>query len=454
MKYSYIDASRVWHCWNQMDVYLKQMYTLIEKSEGNILTDQEGKNYLDANSSLWNVNIGHGHPKVINAINKQFQQLDNTSLFLTTNGPAIELSKKLSELTGNRYPHVFYTNSGSESTDTAMKMVRQYFYNKGKSKKCKFISLKNAYHGSTFGAISVCGIDYDKRPFGDLIPGCIQTTSPDLFQKPANISETEWIVSCVKDFETLILKEGADTIAAFISEPIQASEGIGIIPDLYWQEIRKLCDQYEIIWISDEIATGFGRTGKMFAAEHSGIWPDIMLLAKGITSGYFPLGAVMVKSEIFECFLGKVDSGKEFVHGFTTSGHPVACAAAIANIQVIEEEKLIQNAAEIGEYLLSRLLEFKDKEGIIDIQGKGLMLGVQLSDQLGSGPITNQWPISMLFTNLLSKRGILVHAAGTNAVVLAPTLTFTKKNCDDFIKEFNYVLELLQKIKTMKVLNS
>ncbi|MCS1391362.1 aspartate aminotransferase family protein [Lysinibacillus boronitolerans] len=454
MKYSHIDASRVWHCWNQMDVYLKQMYTLIEKSEGNLVTDQDGKTYLDANSSLWNVNIGHGHPKVIEAINKQLKQLDHSSLFLTTNGPAIELAKKLSELTGNRYPHVFYTNSGSESTDTAMKMTRQYFYNKGKSTKNKFISLQNAYHGSTFGAISVCGIEYDKKPFGDLIPGCIQTKSPDLFQKPVHMTVEEWILSCIDDLETVILNEGADSIAAFISEPIQASEGIGVIPDLYWQGVRKLCDQHEILWISDEIATGFGRTGKMFAAEHSGIWPDMMLLAKGITSGYFPLGAVLVKSEIFECFLGEVDSGKEFVHGFTTSGHPVACATAIANIQVIEEENLVQNAAEIGEFLLSKFYELKNQEGIIDIQGRGLMLGIRLSDQLSAAPIINQWPISMIVTNLLAKRGILVHAASTNAVVLAPALTFTKKNCDDFMKELKYVLGLLNKIKTMKVLNS
>lgn len=441
------DAAAVWHCWNQMEVYLQQMFTVIEEAEGVEMTDQDGKVYLDANSSLWNVNIGHRNQKVIQAITEQLQQLDHASLFLSTNSPAVRLAKKLKELTGGRYGHVFYTNSGSEATDTAIKIARQYFYNRGETGRYKVISLDRGYHGSTLGAISACGIAYDKRAFGPLMPGFFQVAVPDPFDAPEGMTPEAWAEVCLQELNLLIEQEGPETVCAFIAEPVQGSEGVCVIPDSYWRGVRELCDRTGILWISDEIATGFGRTGRMFAAEHSGVWPDLMLLAKGITSGYMPLGAVLVPGAVFDGFLGSVKSEREFVHGFTTSGHPVACAAALANIEVIEEEELAANSEAAGAYLLEGMLALKEQfPSIVDVQGKGLLLGIRLAEWTGKSPMTAEWPPAMLAMNFLAKRGLITHAAGSHAVVLAPSLTFTTEHCDRVLLAFTQVLTTLEKI--------
>jgi adenosylmethionine-8-amino-7-oxononanoate aminotransferase len=444
-RYDPADVASVWHCWTQMEMYLKLNVNVIEQAAGVEMTDQDGKVFLDANSSLWNVNIGHGNPQVIQAITDQLHKLDHSSLLVSTNGPSIRLAKRLIALTGERYQHVFFTNSGSEATDTALKIARQYFYNQGQPERYKVISLVDAYHGSTLGAISACGIPYDRQAFGPLLPGFFQVPAPNPFECPEGITEEAWVDLCIAELESVIGREGPQTIAAFIAEPVQGSEGICVIPDAYWRHVRRICDQYGILWISDEVATGFGRTGRWFAAEHSGCWPDMMTMAKGITSGYIPLGAVMVTRAIFAAFLGSIASEREFVHGFTTSGHPVACAAAMANIAVIEEQGLIANAAEVGAYLLKRLAELRRFPFVVDVQGKGLMLGIRLSGWTGKTKWTAEYPPATLVSTFLAREGILVHAGGKNAVVLAPALTFTRERCDQVMQVFDKVLSSLSR---------
>lgn len=437
----------VWNCWNQMKVYLDKFYTEVEQAKGVFVKETNGKQHIDANSGLWNMPLGHFDERVVKAIEKQYRNLDFSSLMTTTHKPALDLAEKLVELTYGNYSSVFFTNSGSESSDTAFKMVRGYFYNQGKPEKHVILYLKDGYHGSTYGALSACGIDEDRRKFFPLVGGFEEVHSGNPVYNSENLSEADWLQKLKDDFDQQLFEIGTENIAAFIYEPIQGSEGVYRIEQNYFDYIVSKCRENEILLICDEIATGIGRTGQMFVSEINGVFPDIMLLSKGLTGGFFPLGAVLVTEKIFDAFYGEIDEGVEFVHGFTTSGHPVGCAAAIEVLNILEEENYLERVCELSQLFKNQLYDYLAESPLIyDVQIHGLMIGFRLRQFPKNALMIGSWSPSMIFTNLLKTKNVFSHAAGESAVVLMPPFTLTDEECTTICHKIKSVDKTLRKI--------
>lgn len=437
----------VWNCWNQMKVYLEKFYTEVEQAEGVFIKEKNGKQHIDANSGLWNMPLGHCNERVIKVIEKQYRKLDFSSLMTTTHKPALELSKKLIELTHGIYSSVYYTNSGSESSDTAIKMARGYFYNQGKPEKNIILYLKDGYHGSTYGALSACGIEEDRRKFFPLVGGFEEIHSGNSIYNSEKLSESDWLQKLKDDFDQKLLEIGKDNIAAFIYESIQGSEGIYRIEQNYFDYIVSKCRENDILLICDEIATGIGRTGQMFASEINGIFPDIMLLSKGLSGGFFPLGAVLVTEKIFAAFYGEIDEGIEFVHGFTTSGHPVGCAVANEVLKILEEENYLERVRELSQLFYDQIYDYLSESPLIyDVQIHGLMIGFRVRQFPKNTLMIGDWAPSMIFTNLLKTKNVLSHAAGENAVVLMPPFILSDEECINICDKIKNVEKTLRKI--------
>ena len=339
------------------------------KGEGPYLYTTEGEKILDGMSSLWNVNVGHGRRELAQAAAAQMEALAFSSCFSTySNEPAIRLASKLSDLAPGDLSAVFFTSGGSESNDSAYKLARHYWILKGKPEKRKIISRDKSYHGVAMGATSATGL----KPFRDFT----NSLAPDFLHADQRSAAKLW---------ELIVKEGPETIAAFIAEPVQGAGGVHLPEKDYFKEVREICDKYGILFITDEVITGFGRTGKWFGIEHYGVAPDMMCFAKGITSGYIQLGGVMISSKLHEDF--KQLSEGTLMHGYTYSGHAAACAVALRNLQIIEEEGLIPNAGRRGTELLEGLRILKGKrKSIKAVKGLGLMAGIEFSGSASMSP--------------------------------------------------------------------
>ncbi|UAC48860.1 aspartate aminotransferase family protein [Bacillus aquiflavi] len=391
---------------------------IFREGQGAVLTDINGKTYLDGMASLFNVNVGYGRVELAEAAKEQMAQLVYSSCFATySNEPAIELAAKLAEMTPGNLNAVFFTSGGSESNDTAYKLVRHYWQLKGYPNKNKIISRKKAYHGVTVGSTSATGIPVFRSMTTALAPQFFhaETFSPESVQ-------------------AMIEREGADTIAAFIAEPVQGASGVNIAPDGYFQEIRRICDEYNILFIADEVITGFGRTGKMFGCEHWGVTPDVMLLAKGITSGYFPLGAVVVTDKIHQDLIDLSEG--VFPHGFTYSGHATGCTVALKNLEIIERENIVANSQRMGEELLKGLkalqLEF-------DIVGEVRALGLIGALEFVKDKLTNErfsTPLAPLVKEEAMNRGLILRDVafpGDDTVIFAPPLIINKYEVEQMI---------------------
>jgi len=325
---------------------------IFARGEGCYLYDTEGRRYLDALSGVWVVNVGHGRREIAQAIQEQLEQLE---YMLAEEGfaniPAIRLAERLASLTPGSLDRTFFTLGGSESVEFALKLARQYHLIASGRPRFKVISRRASYHGTTYFAMTVTGFDNFAQMFGPVVPGVKKVPQPSCFQCELDLHYPDCGVRCAESIEDLIAREGPDTVAAIIAEPVSTSAGVAIPPPEYWPRLREICDRYGILLIADEVVTGFGRTGRMFGVEHWNVVPDIMTVAKGLTSGYQPLGGVIVRREVAE-----VLDRTGLSHGFTYSAHPVACAAALANLDIIQREGLVDNAAQMGTYLL-RVLE-------------------------------------------------------------------------------------------------
>ncbi|ERS93674.1 adenosylmethionine--8-amino-7-oxononanoate transaminase [Staphylococcus simulans] len=374
------DHDYVWHPFTQMGVYSESEQIIIERGNGSYLYDIDGKPYLDGYASLW-VNVhGHNNEKLNRAITEQLGKIAHSTLLGSSNVPSIELAKRLVEITPSNLRKVFYSDTGSASVEIAIKMAYQYWKNidaeKYASKK-KFLTLKNSYHGDTIGAVSVGGIDTFHAIFKDLIFENIQVGCPSLFKSDYD-TESELVESITKEIRH-ILEQQQDEICGFIVEPlIQGATGLYAQPVQFLKEVEKLCREYNILLIVDEVATGFGRTGTMFACERADVNPDIMCLAKGITGGYLPLAATLTSQAIYDAFLSNSHGKKTFFHGHTYTGNQVTCAAAIANLKLFEETKLIDHI-KVTSALLNQELEALNVLSYVgNVRGYGLMYGVEL----------------------------------------------------------------------------
>jgi adenosylmethionine-8-amino-7-oxononanoate aminotransferase len=352
------------------------------KGEGAVLTDADGKEYIDALSGLWNVTAGHGRKELAAAASKQMQTLAFCTGYAgSSNPPAIELAERLAELTYPSINRFFFTSGGGESNDTAFKTARYYWKLKGKPEKTKVISRQWGYHGVTLAAMSATGIASYWPMFEPRVPGFIHIPSPYpyRYQAPAGVSQG---VAAANELEQAILREGADTVAMFLAEPVQGAGGVIVPQDDYFMRIRQICDKYNVLFVSDEVITGFGRTGTMFGLEHWHVEPDMITFAKAITSGYFPLGGIGVNDRIAEVF----DAAENvWMHAYTYSAHPVGCAVALANLEIVEREDFVSQAREKGAYLLRSLRQaLADHPHVGEVRGLGLMCAIEYVKDKGT----------------------------------------------------------------------
>jgi len=324
---------------------------IITRANGIYLTDSEGNNILDAMAGLWCVNIGYGRVELAEVAARQMRELPYyNTFFQSSHAPVIALAAKIAELAPGDLNHVFFAGSGSEANDTNIRMVRTYWAAKGKPDKSIIISRHNAYHGSTVAAGSLGGMAAMHAQGGLPIPDIHHIDQPDWWAEGGDLTPEEFGLARAQELEKAILELGENRVAAFIAEPVQGAGGVVIAPDTYWPEIQRICDKYEILLISDEVICGFGRTGNWFGCETLGFRPDIMTIAKGLSSGYQPIGASVVSDEV-----AAVIAKSDFNHGYTYSGHPVACAVALENLRIIEEENLIGHVRDVaGPYLKSK----------------------------------------------------------------------------------------------------
>ena len=326
---------------------------IITKAEGVYLWDSEGNKILDGMAGLWCVAVGYGREELVQAAAAQMRELPfYNTFFMTAHPPVLELAKAIAELAPAGMNHVFFTGSGSEGNDTMLRMVRHYWALKGKPSKKVIISRVNGYHGSTVAGASLGGMKFMHEQ-GDLpIPGIEHIPQPYWFGEGGDMSPDEFGVWAAGELERAIDRLGEDKVAAFIAEPVQGAGGVIIPPDTYWPEVSRICRERGILLVADEVICGFGRLGKWFGSQHYGIEPDLMPIAKGLSSGYLPIGGVMVADRVADAFIEK---GGEFFHGYTYSGHPACCAAALANLEIMQREKLVERVADdIGPYLQAK----------------------------------------------------------------------------------------------------
>jgi putrescine---pyruvate transaminase len=400
------------------------------RGRGATVTDAEGRDYIDGLAGLWNVNVGHGRRELAETAMEQMATLAYSSAYAgTTNRPAIALAERLSEIT---YPSInafYFTSGGAEATDSSIKTARFYWKAVGKPGKVKVISRLRGYHGVTLAAMSATGLPAYWPMFEPRVPGFIHIDAPDPYRFVNDTPHVSLGIAAANRLEAAIEREGADTVAAFIAEPVQGAGGVIVPPDGYFKRIREICDRHEILLISDEVITGFGRTGKWFGLEHDGIEPDIMQFAKGITSGYVPLGGIGVSDRILQA-MNSVPPAKRWMHAYTYSGHPTCCAVALRNIQILEDERLNDRAAELGRRLLSRLRGLESLENVGHVRGRGLMAAVEVvADKKTKQQFPAEAQLSQRLFEALLERGLYTRVL-LDCIALSPPFVISEADLD------------------------
>lgn len=432
---------------------LNRPMPVIVRGEGIYLYDEIGNRYLDGCSGSLVANIGHGNRRVAAVMERQAGDIAFTHLSRFRNRPAIELAGAIAASAPGSLNKVYFVSGGSEATESAIKLARQYHLERdGKSSKWKVIARGTSYHGGTLGALSATGDEPRRRKYDPMLIPFPHVAPCYCYRCPFGKSPDSCSLQCADELERVVLQEGPENVAAFIAEPIVgAAAGALVPPDGYYQRIREICDQYEVLFIADEVMTGFGRTGAMFAIEHwQGVVPDILCVAKGMSAGYTPLGAIVVRDEIHDVF--RRGSGK-FVHGHTYGANPLSCAIGLEVQAILAEEKLVENSRDQGEYLLARLRELQARRSLIgDVRGRGLMIGVELvADRKTKAPFPAAAGMAERFTRLALRHGLVVYpgqgcADGVNGdqFLIGPPLTITRSQCDELVSLLDRALSELE----------
>jgi putrescine aminotransferase len=412
---------------------------IITRSEGVYLWDSEGHQILDGMSGLWCVAIGYGRHELADAASRQMRELPYYNLFFqTAHPPALELARALSEITPAGMNHVFFTGSGSEGNDTMLRMVRHYWALKGQPNKKTIISRLNGYHGSTVAGASLGGMTYMHEQ-GDLpIPGIAHIPQPYWFGEGGDMTPDEFGVWAAEQLEKKILELGVDNVGAFIAEPIQGAGGVIVPPDTYWPKIKEILARYDILFVADEVICGFGRTGEWFGSDFYDLRPDMMTIAKGLTSGYVPMGGLVVRDEI----VAVLNEGGDFNHGFTYSGHPVAAAVALENIRILREEKIVERVkSETAPYLQKRLRELGDHPLVGEVRGVGLLGAIELvKDKVTRERYTNKGA-GMICRTFCFENGLIMRAVG-DTMIIAPPLVISFAQVDELVEKARRCLDL------------
>lgn len=400
---------------------------IFEKGKGIYLKDKDGNDYMDAMSSLWNVNVGHGRDELADVAAEQMKKLAFSSTFSTfSNEPAILLAEKISSIAPKGLNAVFFTSGGSESNDTAIKLVKHYWRIQEKTEKRKIIGLNRAYHGVAAASTSATGIPEFWNMAGNMMTDIYHADNPY-----GNGTD-----KAIASLRSVIEREGPENVAAFMAEPIQGAGGVLIPPKEYLQEVRSLCDEYDILFIVDEVITGFGRTGKWFGVEHLGITPDVISFAKGVSSGYIQLGGVIVSDQIHDVLKDK-STGTLF-HGYTYSGHATAAAVGLKNIEIIEKENLIENAREMGEVMLKGFNKIKQDLDIVgDVRAVGLLGAVELvEDPATNKRFSSDLQVAPKVIEALHNRGVICRGVtyeGTDIICFAPPLIINEEQIETMV---------------------
>jgi len=439
-----LDAAHHMHPFTDGNALNAKGARIITRAKGSVITDSEGNDILDGMAGLWCMNIGYGREEMGKIAAEQMNQLAfYNTFFQTSHPPVIALSQRLAQLAPGNLNHVFYAMGGSDANDTNIRMVRHYWASLGKPSKKTIISRHNAYHGSTMGGGSLGGMAGIHAQGGLPIPDITYIDQPYWWAEGGDLTPEEFGLQRARALETEILRVGEDNVAAFIGEPVQGAGGVIVPPSTYWPEIQRICDKYEILLIADEVITGFGRTGNWFGSQTFGIRPDIITVAKGLSSGYVPIGASIIADHVAEV----INGADEFAHGYTYSGHPVASAVALENLRILDEEGIVKRAgAETGPYLQERWATLIDHPLVGETRGVGMMAGLELTPnkETRAAFAGDEGHIGFLcrescFANGLVMRGV------RDGMIIAPPLVMTQPEIDTLIERATKALDATYK---------
>ena len=427
-----LDTRHHMHPFTDYRTLAREGSRIVTRAEGVHFWDSEGNRFLDGMAGLWNVNAGYGRVSIADAVHRQMLELPfYNTFFKSATPPSVELSKVLADLTPAGLDHVFYASSGSEANDSVVRMVRHFWNLKGRPEKKTFISRQFAYHGSTMASASLGGMTAMHEQADLPLPGFVHVTPPYWFRFGAEMSPEEFGLAAARAVEEKILELGPERVAAFIGEPVQGAGGVIVPPESYWPEIQRICREHDVLLIADEVICGFGRTGAWFGCDTFGFEPDIITTAKGLTSGYQPLSAVILGRRVAE---GLIQDGGEFHHGFTYSGHPVCCAAALENIRIMQDEDLIERArTSIGPYFQARLRTLADHPMVGEVRGVGMIAAVELcADKATRKPFPNEGRTGIECRDHCLAHGLMVRAV-RDSLVFSPALILTEAQADEIV---------------------
>ena len=430
------DLDHYIHPWTDFSTFKEEGSLIMAESEGAYVVDSEGNRYIDGIGGLWCVNIGYANEEMAQAIAEQVRRITYYSTFThLTTPPAAELAAKLAELTPGKLNHVFYGTGGSMSNDTAIRIIHFYFNRLGKRNKKKIISRTDGYHGSTYLAMTLTGIEFDHQGF-DLVPDLVHhIPAPNPYRRPDGMSLEAFCDEKVADLENKILELGPENVACFIAEPIMGAGGVIVPPPGYHRRTREVCDRYEVLYISDEVVTGFGRLGHFFASESVfDFIPDIITCAKGISSGYVPLSATLLSEAMYDVISVPQSEGAMFTHGFTYSGHPISCAAGLKNIEIMERDDICGYVRDVGPYLEEQLASLLEHPIVGDVRGSHFMMCIEnVADKETKALLPAEAAIGNRIAAHCQSRGVIVRPIA-HLNVLSPPLILTRQQIDTMVE--------------------
>lgn len=420
------DLKYIWHPYTQMKDYENDEPIIIENGKGIYVWDKKGNKYIDAVSSWWVNTLGHSNDRINKALCSQANKIEHVIFAGFTHEPAIELAERLVKLSAEKLTKVFFSDNGSTAVEVALKMAYQYWLQKGFEQKSKFVALKNSYHGDTLGTVAIGGVDLFHKLYKPLLFDIFQADSPYCYRCPVGKCKENCNIECLDSMED-ILKEHSEEIAGVIIEPlVQGAGGMIIYPVEYLKKVRALCDKYNVLLIDDEVAMGFGRTGKMFAYEHAGITPDMVCLAKGITAGYLPLAVTITTNEVYSAFYDDYEKCKTFYHGHSFTGNPLAASVAVENLKIHEEDNIVESLQPKILKLEQELKKFKDLPYVGDVRQMGMVAAVEIvKDKATKEPFDFEDRIGQKIYKEALKLGAILRPMG-NAMYFMPPFIITE----------------------------
>ena len=417
----------------------------IVRGDGVYVYDDSGKEYLEGLAGLWCASLGYGNAELIEAITDQLKTLSYSHMFGgRTHNVVIQLAEQLSEMLPVKNSKIFFANSGSEANDSHIKMLRYYFNVTGEPQKKKIIALERSYHGVTVASAALTGLPANHTHFDLPVDalGVIRAESPHYYRgRKDNETEREFCERIIGNLEDLILRENPETIAAFVAEPIGGASGVVVAPENYFPEVENLLTKYDIMLWSDEVICGFGRTGSPFGCQTMGFNPQLVSLAKQLSSAYLPISASVIPEYMHEAMIEPSSKVGVFGHGYTYTGHPAACAAALKTLEIYKRDNLFEHAAEMGEYLQTRLKEFDSHPLVGEVRGRGLLAAVELVANKDSGEAFDDTSVGAYAKQACQDNGLLIRAVGGNSIAFCPPLIITTNQIDEMVDKFSLAIQ-------------